>query len=296
MRFVLEVVRGREPPRSIELDAPTLDQARQSAAREGYSVISQRARRTFFHPESLRTAATPKTNNTVLVEQLRDLLNAGLSVIESLQTLGESTQGPQKLVIDRLVENLRAGQRLSQALESVGGFAPLLLALVATAEITSSLPQTLTRYLEHEQRAAEFRHRLISVSMYPALLLVVGLAVLLFLLLYVIPRFARVFEGMAAELPASADLMVAWSRWLAGHTTAVGFLGAGLLAVGVAVMVSPAARAVGLGWMLRWAPVRDRLRAYFLARWYRTAGMLNAGGIALPQACSGSPVPCRQPA
>lgn len=84
--------------------------------------------------------------------------------------------------------------------------------LVQASELTSDLPQTLTRFLEHQQRVSEVRHRLSSTAIYPLLLIGVGGLVMGFVLLYVMPRFARVFEGMSGELPWSARAMVTWSE------------------------------------------------------------------------------------
>src|SRR5439155_3753764 len=136
----------------------------------------------------------------------------GLSVIEALTTLQQGATPRAKLLLDAMATRLRGGQRMSDALGAEPRFPPLLVALVRASELTSDLPQALTRFLEHEQRVAELRHRVTSVAIYPLLITGVGSAVLLFLLLYVMPRFARVFEGMAGTLPWSARAMVWWAQ------------------------------------------------------------------------------------
>jgi general secretion pathway protein F len=220
----------------------------------------------------------------VFVEQLRDLLRAGLSVIEALETLQRAAPGGSRPLFDSLTQRLRGGQRLSQALAAEPGIPSLLVALVRASELTSDLPQALSRFLEHEQRVAELRHRITSVAIYPALLTLVGAGVLLFLLLYVVPRFARVFEGMNGDLPWSALAMVWWAQWLTAHGTWLVMLGAALGVAATAVVTSRAVRARALQRLLQWAPLRDRLRTYFLARWYRATGLLVDGGIPLPEA------------
>jgi general secretion pathway protein F len=160
------------------------------------------------------------------------------------------------------------------------------VALVRASELTSDLPQALTRFIEHEQRVAELRHRITSVAIYPLLLTGVGTGVLLFLLLYVMPRFARVFEGMSGELPWSARAMVWWAGWLATYGTWLIAAGGLMAAAVVAAAITPSLRRRMLRTLLQWAPLRDRLRTYFLARWYRATGMLVSGGIPLPEALS----------
>jgi general secretion pathway protein F len=285
MRVHLQVVRGRDVPRLLELEAASVDDARRQAIGQGYTVLSPQAAVGLVR--WLRAGALPavsRTDLTVFVEQLRDLLVAGLSVIEALSTLQQSADARRRAPIDALIQRLRAGERLSQALAAQPDHPPLLIALVRAAELTSDLPQALTRYVEHEQRLTELRHRIASVAIYPLLLTAVGTAVLLFLLLYVMPRFARVFEGMGDGLPWSARAMMWWAQWLQAHgawlTVATVLLGVTL----ALLLASQDWRKLALHRLLQWSPLRQRLRTYFLARWYRTSGMLVQGGIPLPEA------------
>ena len=282
MRVQLTVAQGRGLPRQIELEAPSLAEARAQAALQGYAVLACR-------PLALQSRWWPRSGGPALevpvfIEQLRDLLTAGLSVIEALDALRRGAKGGSASVIARLERHLQEGKTLSEALAADAEFPPLLVALVRASELTSDLPQSLSRFLEHEQRVAELRHRLVSTAIYPSLLLGVGGMVLLFLLFYVMPRFSRVFEGMSGELPWSARAMVSWSQLLGGQG---GWVLACLLAVlaGCAVAVASAGgRARLLRTLLARAPLRDRLSTYFLSRWYRATGMLVQGGIPLPQA------------
>jgi len=284
MRVQLSVAQGRGAPSLIELEAPTLEAARQQAVGQGYAVLSCK-------PVSMRDGAWAWPGRArsgldvaVFVEQLRDLLMAGLSVIEALEALRRGAKGASIMAIERLERHLREGRTLSAAMAAGSTFPPLLVALVKASELTSDLPQTLTRFLEHEQRVAEVRHRMVSTAIYPLLLTGVGGLVLMFLLFYVMPRFARLFEGMNGDLPWSARAMVAWSHALSSHGV---WLGAGLALLGSAVAVvagSAPLRARAIQRLLAWRPLRESLTTYFLARWYRATGMLVQGGIPLPQA------------
>ena len=284
MRIHLDVVRGRGAPQSIEFDAASLEEARCLAIQQGYSVLALRTA-AFDLGQAFRNVGGQTSFDTLIfAEQLRDLIGAGLSLIEALDTLERAASTQHRPVLHALVERLRAGARLSDALSLDARFPALLVALVRASELTSDLPQALTRFLEHEQRVAELRHRITSVIIYPLLVTVVGAGVLLFLLLYVMPRFARVFEGMNGELPWSARAMVGWSHWLHADGPWLG-TAAGLLAAAVVVTaLTPAFRLRALQRLLDWAPLRDRMRTYFLARWYRATGMLVSGGIPLPEA------------
>ena len=284
MKFHAEVVQGRGAPQTIEIESATPDEARQQMLSRGYTVLALRSTGVSVPTLFVPAVGRPRLDIAVFVEQLRDLLRAGLSVIEALETLQRGSDRDSRQVFESLAQRLRGGERLSQAMAAQPAFPPLLVALVRACEWTSDLPQALTRFLEHEQRVAELRHRISSVAIYPALLAAVGSGVLLFLLLYVMPRFARVFEGMRGELPWSARAMVWWAQWLAAHGAWLLVVGAALGAGLAAVVASRQVRARMLQRLLQWAPLRERLRTYFLARWYRATGMLVEGGIPLPEA------------
>jgi general secretion pathway protein F len=289
MRFRLDVVRGRGAPETIELDAPSLEFAQAAAARRGYTVLATQALSPGIHLPfqwlAIRRSAA-RFSVAVLAEQLRDLLVAGLSVIEALETLQRGSADAGRPVLQSLTASLRSGEPLSQALAASALFPSLLVSLVRASELTSNLPQALSRFLDHERRVSELRHRLVSLAIYPLMLTGVGSGVLFFLLFYVMPRFARVFEGMSGELPWSARAMVWWAGFLSSSGWLIAGLGA-LAAVALLAAVSmPAARERLSIRVLQWAPLRQPLRAYVLARWYRTTGMLIEGGIAMPAAVS----------
>ncbi|MEP7296798.1 MAG: type II secretion system F family protein [Burkholderiales bacterium] len=285
MRIRADVVQGKGVPQTIFIDAPSLDDARRQALGLGYAVLSCKPAGVHLGELFSRSNWRPaQIDVVVFIEQLRDLLVAGLSVIEALDALRRGASGDARRLIEQLERSLRTGHTLSDALSKQSAFPALLVALVRSSELTSDLPQTLARFLEHERRVAEVRHRLVSASIYPLLLTGVGTLVLLFLFFYVMPRFARVFEGMAGELPWSAKAMVSWAAFLAQYSTALLSL-VSLLTIAIVTLASASSVRAGLARaVLNWAPLKSRMTTYFLARWYRANGMLVTGGIPLPEA------------
>jgi general secretion pathway protein F len=285
MRVELHVVQGRGAPRVIECEVATLADAREAMSRQGFTVLSHRiVGMDWRHALRASSASKPGLDVEVFVEQLRDLLSAGLGVVEALDALNRGASEANAHVLRQLLDRLRNGHRFSEAMAADAAFPALLVALVRSSELTSDLHQALDRFLEHQRRVAELRHRITSVAIYPLLLATVGVLVLLFLLFYVMPRFARVFEGMNAELPWSARAMVWWAQWLNTHGTLVVWALATVVVAGAFVFTSTAARARIGERLINAKLVRQQLRTYFLARWYRTTGMLVEGGIPLPEA------------
>lgn len=277
MKVRLNVVQGRNAPTVVQLDAVDVEQARVEAARLGWTVLS------VGQAQSARMRRVPQQQLSVLVEQIHSLLVAGLSIVEVLETLARNPNTPWRDVLQSLNQSLREGQTLSQAMGKELTFPTLLTALVRSAEFTSDLPAALQRYLEHDQRAKQIRHQITSVALYPLLLTAVGTCVVLFLLLYVMPRFARIFETMS-NLPWSAQMMVGWAHLLKDHGWMLGGGFASVIGLALFALLVPSNRSKLLSAVFMIPFIANRLKVYYLARWYRTTGMLVAGGISLPDA------------
>ena len=98
------------------------------------------------------------------------------------------------------------------------------------------MQEALTRYLDYRAQVDRVRSKLVSASVYPVLLLGVGTLVLAFMLLYVVPKFSRLYDEMGGELPALTRLLVAWGGLLESHAWAVAAgLGGVLLAAAFAL-------------------------------------------------------------
>jgi general secretion pathway protein F len=207
-------------------------------------------------------------------------------VVEALETLREKEAAPVAVgVLDGLLDALRAGQRLSGALAGQGvHFPPLYVGIVRAAEGTSDLPRALARYLDYRRRIDTVRARVVSAAIYPAILMVVGSGVSLFLVIYVVPRFAEVYQGAGRSLPWLSRLLLAWGQFAAAHTAP---LAVGLAALGTALVLGARRLLAGGGMarlLARVPGVGERIRIYELARLYLTLGMLAEGGITIVQA------------
>ena len=213
--------------------------------------------------------------------ELLTLLEAGLSVVESVETLREKETKPERQqLLTQLVTALYQGESLSQALERFPGVFPALyVATVRASERTGNLPESLGRYVVYQNQLEVVRKKLISASIYPALLLIVGSLVIVFLLGYVVPRFARIFEDIGRDLPYLSRLLMDWGRLVADHTLELlaGVAGSGALLA--FWLTRPATRQALASRLMQIPALGERVRVYQLARFYRTLGMLLRGGI-----------------
>lgn len=227
-----------------------------------------------------------KMSLVLFSQELLALLSAGLGVVEALEALLEKEANPALAnVLGRLLAGLREGKRFSSVLAEQGDrFPPLYIGIVKAAEGTSDLPRSLARYIDYQQRIDAVRGKIASAAIYPSILLLVGGGVSLFLITYVVPRFAEVYQGAGRTLPFMSRLLLSWGQFAANHTMLLlGGLGA------LALLLVLAARHVlgqgGIGALLARVPgLRERVRIYELSRLYLTLGMLSEGGIPIVQA------------
>lgn len=283
MHFQLKVVDTASRIAAIELEAADEAGARLLASKRGYAVLSV----------SRGTALLPRLawsrhgfSLTLFSIELLALLDAGLNVVEALQALAEKEQRADgKKTLEELLRAIRQGESLSLAMERFPrDFPPLYVATIRSSERTGSIRETLSRYGVYQEERDRVRNKIVSALLYPAILLVVGTLVLAFLLLYVVPRFARVYESISSELPLFSSLLLIAGRWIDHHGTLVLAL---LIAGGAALAYAFAqdglrARIAGRLWQI--PALGARLHTYQLARLYRTVGMLLRAGIPALQA------------
>jgi len=263
--------------------------ARLRASQGGASVLACSPRRRAGAMRAARASARSggrQLDIASLSYELSSLMNAGLSVVESLRTLAakERSNARREMLLD-VVKGVNEGMPLSRALErEPGRYPPLLIATVTASEQTGDLPVALRRYSEHQQSVKALRDKVVGAAIYPMLLLCVGLLVILFLLGVVVPKFAVLIESTRRELPWSSQLMMSWGRLVADHVVAVG-----ACAFAAFALIGAGARhAIRSGGRARWVEaipfVGPTIRQFRHAQLYRTTGMLVGGGIAAPRA------------
>jgi general secretion pathway protein F len=227
-----------------------------------------------------------KLSLVLFSQELLALLSAGLGIVEGLEALLEKEASPgARTVLERLLAGLREGQRFSGVLAAQPAlFPPLYVGIVRAAEGTSDLPRALARYIDYQQRIDTVRAKIVSASIYPLILLAVGGGVSVFLIAYVVPRFAEVYQGAGRNLPWMSQLMLDWGQFAARHGVALATVGLAL-AAGAALAVRRVLHSGGLARLLARVPgVGERVRIFELARLYLTLGMLSEGGITIVNA------------
>jgi general secretion pathway protein F len=185
----------------------------------------------------------------------------------------------------QIIADLYEGRTLSYALQKFpADFPQLYVSTVRASERTGDLGEAMKRYIAYQEQVDFVRKKVVSASIYPLVLIGAGGLVTIFLMAYVVPRFSKIYEDIGTNLPFMSRLLLQWGKLLQAHSLLVLAAFAGIVGAVVYVASQPAARA----WVMRrlWQipAAGERMRIYQLARFYRTLGMLLAGGIAVVQA------------
>lgn len=214
---------------------------------------------------------------------LSSLLAAGVALSRALVILTKEASTPTardqwKLIHDRVVDGMPLATAMAQSPET---FPRVYVAMVEAGEAGGFLDVVLGQIADFQAREKEMRGKVLTALLYPIILLALALAVLVFLLVFFIPRFQTIFQGFGAKLPLLTQIIVSVSEFMRSYGL--------LLAVGIAVgiylirswFLSETGRRIWEGWILR-APIVGPLVAQFaMARFCRMLGTLLGAGVPL---------------
>lgn len=262
---------------TITLEASDRAGAVRLAADQGLRVLSARQKRQWLQWRS----GSSDFALGLFSQELLTLLDSGLSLVESIETLAEKEhRRAKKAVLDQLVVELYQGASLSTALGRFPQvFPPLYVASVKASERTGGLAEALGKYVAYQAQIDVVRKKIVSASIYPIVLTIAGLLVIGFLLGYVVPRFAKIFEDIGGDIPWMSRMLIRWGALVHDHG-ALMLLAILTLVAAVYYVLShedTPARIVRL--LTRYPAIEERFRIYQLARFYRALGMLLRGGI-----------------
>ena len=223
---------------------------------------------------------------TLFTHELAMLLKAGMPLDRALALLAADVSTPAlSQLIGRVHDAVNGGKSLAEAMAVQGDvFPPVYANMVRIAEASGTLPAVLERIAAARQRAEKLRGKVLSASLYPALLITVAIGAVTMMLVFVVPRFKEMISQAGTEPPAPARAVFAASDWL--------------IANGVALAIVLCAAIIGLIFALRNPGLRERLETTLLrmplighilklsltVRFCRNLGVLLENGVELPSA------------
>lgn len=157
----------------------------------------------FFHTESSSIKRKMKNKDLVFwLAQLSTYIKAGIPLTDAVKVLAEQDKRKKyKSVYDAVIYELTMGEPFSEALNKQGNVFPaLLINMIKSAEMIGNIEGTLDEMSEYYQEVEDTKRAVVSALAYPCIVLIFAIAIVVFMLVYIVPQFVDVYESMNAEL------------------------------------------------------------------------------------------------
>jgi type IV pilus assembly protein PilC len=185
--------------------AATAEELRTRFSQAGYFVYSVK-------PRGLTGGARKAKLETFLIfnQQFLTLIRAGLPILGSLEMLAKSQKNENFAgQLQNVSARVRTGEPISSAFEAQGGFPLMYTTTLLAGERSGNLEEVLGRYLSFQRIALAFRKKLVASLIYPALLITLVFGMFIFLVTFVVPQFAKLYDQIGTKLPTITLFMLA---------------------------------------------------------------------------------------
>ncbi|MDD2391609.1 MAG: type II secretion system F family protein [Bacilli bacterium] len=235
---------------------------------EGYEVYSIKTSNwiQFLYGSSNISRFKMKSKDLIFfLAQLSTYLKAGITLVEALRILSHQYKKRQhQKMFKSLIYDLTMGDNFSEALEKRGNVFPkLLINMVKASEMTGSLPEALDDMEEYYTQSDKTRKQMITAMTYPAIIFVISIAVVTFIMVYVIPKFVNIYESIDPNsIPKFTLIVLGLSDFLKGNLIMIF-----IIAIIVILIFAYLYRNVQLfrsliQWLLMHTPVVDNIIIY----------------------------------
>jgi type IV pilus assembly protein PilC len=224
----------------------------------------------------------------IFTRQLATLIDAGLPLLRGLTVLAkqEPDQVLRKVIVS-LAEAVQGGGTFS---ESLGGhpqiFNKLYVNMVKAGELGGVLELVLLRLAEFQEKAQKIKNKVVSAMFYPAIVLVIAIAIMAFLLVFIVPKFQAIFDDMLGgkPLPALTTFVISTSNMVKNHVIEI-IVGIVIVIVGYKILSKTNKGSQILDAFKLKAPLfGDLVRKSAISRFSRTLGTLVTSGVPILQA------------
>jgi type IV pilus assembly protein PilC len=223
----------------------------------------------------------------VFSRQLATLINAGMPIVRALNVLSEQTENLKlKDVVVALRKDVEAGMSLSEALEKHPEvFSRLYVEMVKAGEVGGILDGVLLRLADQLERDQDLRRKIRSALTYPTVVVIIAILVSSFMLMFIVPVFAQVYQDLGGTLPLPTRICMLLSNILTSFWGILVYAG---MALAVVMFLrwkkSESGRKVWGRAVLRIpAKIGDVVKKATLARFARTLATLSAAGVPILQ-------------
>jgi type IV pilus assembly protein PilC len=191
--------------------AQSEEEARNKLTDRGLFIYGVRRRRALSLEGVFQRRDRAVRSNDFLIfnQQFNTLIKAGLPILKALDLLADRTAAPRlRPVLSDVRRQVRDGALLSEAIAAQGIFPPVYTSSVLAGEKSGNLSGVLDQYIAYQKTSSGLRRKLTGVLVYPVILVVVATGILSYLVTYVIPQFAKLYQDMNVALPAPTQFLI----------------------------------------------------------------------------------------
>ncbi|MCK4910498.1 MAG: type II secretion system F family protein [Thermodesulfovibrionales bacterium] len=217
--------------------------------------------------------------------ELANLIESGLPLDRALYVLSvHSEKAVMREVLTEVYKDLQRGQSLSNALSHQKAFPKIYVNMVRAGEAGGILEEVLHRLAGFLETTVAFKEELISALVYPAVLTGVGGSSVAVILIFVLPRFAEMFDSLGQEMPAPTRMLMGLNSLLTSYWWLVLIVMAIAVLLGRSYLVTSEGRQFMDNLKLRIPIVRGLHKKAMIARFSRTLGTLLKSGVPILEA------------
>ena len=219
----------------------------------------------------------------IFTQELSTLVSAGLAIDRSLGILGDLTENNRlKEIVKDVLKRVEGGSSLAEALGSHPRiFSKLYVNMVKAGESGGFLETILSRLAQYLESSKEIKDQIVSVMIYPVILMIVSGVSIGILVTFVIPRFATIFSDMGQAIPLPTQIILTFSQFVRGYWWA-GFGGIASVYFGLKMYTQNEERRWRWDrFKLRWAVIGDLIKKIEVSRFARTLGTLLQSGVSI---------------
>lgn len=241
--------------------------------------------------KAAKGAAKGKVNSKTLMiftRQLATLIDSGLPLLRGLNVLAKQEPNPAlRSTINTLADSVQSGATFS---ESLGGhpkiFNKLYVNMVKAGELGGVLELVLARLADYQEKAQKLKNKIVSAMIYPVIVMFIAVSIVIFLMLYIVPKFEQIFDEMlnGADLPALTQGVMDFSEFIQGNIVLLVIGGVLATIAWKAWSSTSGGRNVIDSIKLKLPLVGDVQRKSAIARFSRTLGTLVTSGVPILQA------------
>ncbi len=283
--YRLKYADARGEMRQQVLEAPSEDELRERLSQQGYLVYSIRPAAGVGLAGARRKGRINLDKFLIFNQQFVTLFRAGLPILKALDLLADRlTDKKLGPYISAIRDDVKKGAMLSEAFERQNVFSPIYVTSVMAGEKSGALGDVLDRYVNYQKLALAVRKKLLVSLIYPSVLFTLVVILVIFLITFVVPRFATLYQTGAANLPLPTRILMAVGAAASQYIGVAAIVLAAVIVGGRFFLKS----ATGQRWSDRFKlslPVLGEIWIkYQVAQLTRLMSTLLAGGIPLVQA------------